>query len=108
LRLPPISQKRDEIGRLKTERQIQLFRQREAARRERAERREAEARVRHSNLDFVQRAVSLVLAVAICVALLLGDVGDPVLLKLVAGAGATWGALATALYRSRRDDRGRT
>ena len=69
----------DENRGLRTERQIELYRRREAAKRERAERcevearaREAEARVRHLNFELVQRGVLLVMGVVIGIAIVFG------------------------------------
>lgn len=91
--------KSDEIDGLRTERQIELFRKREAARRERAERREAEARVRHSNFELVMRIILLTLAVVVWLMAILGAPGDPVLrwLSLI-GAGA-WTAVVGTLIQ---------
>lgn len=99
MRLPSPSRKQDKTRGLRTERQIALYRQREAAKRERAQRRAEEARVRHLNFELVQRIVLLVLAVAIGVAVVIGATGDAGLLKLALGAGGIWGAIAGALYR---------
>lgn len=89
LRLSAPSHKQSDENRgLRTERQIMLYRQREAARRERAERREAEARVRHLNLALVERIVLLVLAVAVAIAVLVGALGDRELLRVALGTGA--------------------
>jgi uncharacterized membrane protein len=96
----------DENQGLRTERQIELYRQREAARRERAERwevearaREAEARVRHLNLGLIERTVLLVLGMIIGVAAILGALANPELLTLAGGAATVWGVIAGALYR---------
>lgn len=86
---------------LRTERQIALFRQREAARREQAERREAEARVRHRNFDLVQRVVLLVMAIPIGAAVAIGALGNPELLKLALAGASAWSVIAAALYRLR-------
>ena len=104
--------KQNEDQGLRTERQIELYRQREAAKRERAERceiearaRESEARVRHLNFDLIQRAVLLVLGVTIGVVLMIGVLGDPELLKLSIPAATLWGSIAAALYRWERRGR---
>ena len=91
--------KRSENQGLRTERQIELYRQREAAKRERAERRAAEAHVRQLNLSVVQQAVLLVMAVIIGMAIVFGALVNPELLKLAGGAAAAWGVIAGALYR---------
>jgi hypothetical protein len=96
------SHKRDENNGLRTERQIALYRQREAAKRERAERRELEAQVRHSNFELIQRAILLLVGVAIGVALIIGATGEPNLLKLALVATTGWATLAAALYRRGR------
>jgi hypothetical protein len=92
-------QKQSENQGLRTERQIELYRQREAAKRERAERREVEARVRQLNLSVVQQAVLLAMGVAIGIAVVFGAMGNQELLKLSGGAAAAWGGMAAALYR---------
>ncbi|MDQ2629634.1 MAG: hypothetical protein M3Y75_01475 [Actinomycetota bacterium] len=89
----------DENRGLRTERQIELYRKREEAKRERAERREVEARVRQLNLSVVQQAVFLLMGVVIGVAVVFGALGSPELLKLACGAAAAWGVIAGALYR---------
>lgn len=93
--------KRNGSSGLRTERQISLFRKREAARRERAERREADARVRHLNFELVQRGVLLVLAMTIGIALMIGALGNPEAFKLAAGGATAWGVIAAALHRWR-------
>jgi hypothetical protein len=93
------SHKRDEIGGLRTERQIDLFRQREDARRARVERREAEARVRHLNLDLLIRSVLLVLVVAIGFCVAIGAAGNPHLLELSLVATSGWAAIAIGAAR---------
>jgi len=106
LRLPSPSSKQDENKGLRTRRQVELYIEREKARQARAERREAEARVRHLNFDLIQRMVLLVIGASIGAAASLGVLGDPQLLKPAAIAASTWGVVAAALYRfrSRRDD----
>jgi len=93
------SKKRDPNRGLRTERQIQLYRQREAARRERAERREAEAKVRFANLQLAQGAVLLAVVAVIGLALVVGLLVDPDAQKLGVPAVGIWSALAAALYR---------
>lgn len=92
------SHKRDEIKGLQTERQIALFRQREAAKRERAERREAEARVRHSNFELIQRVVLLACAIVIGLGIAVGSANNPDVLKLAMGGGGVWGVMVATLY----------
>jgi uncharacterized membrane protein len=93
------SGKRDEVDRLRTRKQIDLFIEREKARKARVERREAEARVRHLNLDLIVRIMLLVLAVAIGISLVIGLLHDPALLDLALIATSAWAALAAALSR---------
>lgn len=82
------------------ERQINLYRQREAARREQAERREVEARVRHLNLDLAMRIVLGLLAVGVGIAVIIGAAGeDTELLKLSAVAASAWAAIAAGAIR---------
>ncbi len=99
LRLSSPSKRPDPDKGLRTERQIQMYRQREAAKRERAERREAEARVRFFNFQLVQAAVLLVATVIIGVALVVGLVASPQLLKLAIPSAGAWGAVVAVLYR---------
>jgi hypothetical protein len=89
----------DENQGLRTKRQIELYRQREAAKRERAERREVEARVRHLNFALIQRVVLLVMGVAIGIALIIGARRDPALLEISLASASVWGAIAAGLYR---------
>ena len=106
LRLSPSFHNRYEDTGLRTQRQIELFRQREAAKRERAERRAEEARVRHLNFGLVQRAVLLVAAIAIPIAIGLGAVGGGTELKLAVGASGLWAAVLSAT-RTRTQDKER-
>lgn len=99
MRLSPLSKKPDPDKGLRTERQIQIYRQREVAKRERAERREVEARVRLFNFHLVQAAILLIVAVLIAVACIIGLVANPQLLKLAIPALGAWGAIAAALHR---------
>ncbi len=84
---------------LRTERQIQMYRQREAAKRERAERREAEARVRFFNFQLVQSVVLLTVTVMVGVAFIVSLVVSPQLLEVAIPAVGAWGAIATLLSR---------
>jgi len=86
---------------LRDRRQIQLYIEREEARKQRAERREVEARVRHSNFELIQRIVLLGLAVVIAIALIVGILGNPALLKLAVVAASALGAIAAGLARWR-------
>jgi hypothetical protein len=97
----PDRRKQEGLNGLRTRKQIELFREREAARRERAERREAEARVRHRNFDLIQRAILLVVAVAIGIAVIVGALGNADLPKLAVAGASAWAAIAAALYRFR-------
>lgn len=108
LRRSPSFRHRDRDNGLRTQRQIELFRQREAAKRERVKRKAEEAQVRHLNFELVQRVVLLVSAVALAVAVGLTASGDTSTLKLAVGAGGVWAAIAGAMYRfsskKREDD----
>jgi len=98
---------------LRTERQIELYRKREAAKREEAERREAdakareaearareaEAQVRHLNFGLVERIGFFAFAMAVGIVAIIGTQSDPDLLKVAAGAGGLGGAAAAARYR---------
>lgn len=109
---PSYPQDRNDDQGLRTERQIDLYRQREAAKREKAGRREAEARVReaearargaeaevrHLNFGLVERICFFGLALAVGVVAILGALKDPDLLKAAVGAGALGGATAAARY----------
>lgn len=96
------SHKRDQESGLRTERQIDLFRRREAAKREQAQRKEAEARVRHLNLDFVIRIVLLVIATLIGISVIVGALGSPTALKLSLIAASAWAAIAAGVIRALR------
>lgn len=89
---------------LRDRRQIDLYVEREEARKRRAERREVEARVRQMNFDLVQRAVLLVLAIAVSVAVVIAAASNPELLKLAVGAGGLGGVIAAMVFR--RGERG--
>jgi uncharacterized membrane protein len=94
---PPHS--RDELNGLRTRKQISLFIERENARQVRAERRTAEARVRHMNFELVTRIVLLILAVGIGISVIVGVLGNPSVLELSVLAASVWGAIAAALLR---------
>jgi predicted PurR-regulated permease PerM len=79
--------------------EIALFIQREKALMVRAQRKEADARVRYSNFQLVQGIVALVLVVAAWIAVVIGAVSNPELLKLALGAGGILGAVGAALHR---------
>lgn len=107
MRLSAFSKKKqDENKGLKTERQITLYRKREAARRVQAERREAdarareaEARVRHLNLGLIERVVFLTAVIAIGLTALIGTLRNPELTQAVFGIGGLGGVVAAACYR---------
>jgi hypothetical protein len=99
LRFAGFSDGPDEFRRLKTRKQIELFRLREAAKCDQAERKEAEARVRHLNVDLAMRIVLLVLAIGIAISVIIGAAGDPEALKLSLVAAGAWGSIAAALSR---------
>ena len=86
---------------LRTERQIDLFRKREAAKREQAEREEVEQRVRHLKFDLVQRAVLFAMSLAVGTAVVVGVLGNQGLLKLALVATGLWGGTTVAVYRLR-------
>ena len=88
---------------LRTERQIQMFRQREAAMHERAERRQAEALVRLFNFLLVQAAVFLAVTVTLTIAFMTGLAASPRFLEIAIPASGASSAIATALRR-RSDD----
>jgi uncharacterized membrane protein len=98
LRRPLFRHQDQDLG-LRTRRQIELFRQREAAKRERVQRRLEEAHVRHLNFELVQRIVLLISAMAIAIAIGLASAGSATALKLAIGAGGVWAAIVSALYR---------
>lgn len=93
------SHRRDQTSGLRTERQIDLFRKREAAKREQAQRKEAEACVRHLNLDFVIRIVLLVIAILIGISVIVGALGNPIALELSLVAASAWAAIAAGVIR---------
>lgn len=97
------SQKRDETNRLRTERQIILHRQRQAARREEVECQEAEMRVRHLKFDLAQRIVLLALVVALGIAIFVTTLSNPDELQIAVGGASGWAVIAAALYRWRPD-----
>jgi hypothetical protein len=97
---------RDELDGLRTRKEISLFVERENARQVRAERRGAEARVRHLNFELIAEIVLLVLAVGIGTSLIVGALGDPGLLEVSLLAASAWGAIAAALLRLRRPKSG--
>lgn len=109
----PAEKQPDSNKGLRTERQIELYRKREAAKREEAERREAEAKareaearareaeaqVRHLNFGLVERIGFFGFATAVGVVALIGALGDPNLLKVATGAGGLGGAVVAVRYR---------
>ncbi len=98
------SKERDELDRLRTRRQIGLYVDRENARRIRAERRSAEARVRQLNFELIARVVLLALTVGIGVGLLIGFLGNPDALKAAVLGATAWATVAVALLRLSRAD----
>lgn len=90
---------RDELDDLRTRREIDLFIEREHARQVRAERREAEAQVRHRNFELITEIVLLVFAVAIATSVIAGAMNNPGILKISILAASAWGAVAAALLR---------
>lgn len=110
---PSDKKQSDENEGLRSEREIELYRQREKAKREKAERREAEARareaeahareaeaqVRHLNFGLVERIGFFGFAMVVGVGAIIGALSDPDLLKIAAGAGGLGGAAAAARYR---------
>jgi hypothetical protein len=109
----PAEKQPDQNKGLRTERQIELYRKRVAAKREEAEQREADARareaeahareaeaqVRHLNFGLVERIGFFGFAMAVGVVAVIGALSDPDLLKVAAGAGGLGGAAAAARYR---------
>jgi hypothetical protein len=92
--------KRADLDRgLRTERQIQMFRQREAAMQDRAERREAEARVRWFNFLLAQAVVFLAVTVTLTIAFMTGLAPSPRLLEVAIPAAGASSAIATAFHR---------
>lgn len=120
----PAEEQPDQNKGLRTERQIELYRKREGAKREEAVRREAdakareaearareaEAQVRHLNFGLVERIGFFGFAMAVGVVAVIGVQSDPNLLKVAAGAGGLGGAAVTARYRwvSKRSKDGRS
>jgi hypothetical protein len=109
----PADKQQNQNKGLRTERQIELYRKRVAAKREEAEQREAdakareaearareaEAEVRHLNFGLVERIGFFVFAMVVGVVAVRGALSDPDLLKVAAGAGGLGGAAAAARYR---------
>jgi hypothetical protein len=109
----PAEKQPDQNKGLRTERQIELYRKRVAAKREEAEQREAdakareaearareaEAKVRHLNFGLVERIGFFGFAMAVGVVAVFGALSHPDLLKVAAGAGGLGGAAAAARYR---------
>jgi hypothetical protein len=78
--------------------EIALFVQQQDALVAQARREEVQQHVRHLKFDLAQRIVFLVLTVAIGIALIIGALGDPELLRVALGGGSV-GAFAGGLYR---------
>lgn len=95
----PHKRKREQVNGLRTRKQIELFREREGARRAQAERREAEARVRQMNVDTFIRVGLFVLGLGIGISVIIGGLGNPVLLRLSIPAATAWGLAAASLTR---------
>lgn len=96
----------DEIDGLQSREEIDLYIEREKARKIRAESREAEAdadaaeaRVRHLNLDYGLRIVLAVVALGIGIAVIIGAAGEPAALKLSLVAASVWAAIAAGAMR---------
>lgn len=96
------SDRGNELSGLSSPDEITLFIRQEEALLVLAKRREADARVRHINFDLLQRAVLLVLAVVIAIALIIGVLSNPALLKLAVVAASALGAITAGLTRWRR------
>jgi hypothetical protein len=79
--------------------EIARFIERQEALRHQAKREEADQRVRQAKLQVAQGVVLLVGAVPIGIALCIGALGHPEVLKLAAVAGFAWASIATALSR---------
>jgi hypothetical protein len=90
---------RDGTNRLRTQRQIDLYVEREKAKRTAAERREVEARVRQLNFDLIQQAAFLAIAIGIGISLIAGAVANPDLLGAGVFASSAFAALIAALHR---------
>lgn len=90
--------KRRDVDVLGSTDEIALFRQRELALRERAERREVEARVRHLNLDFALRLVLGFIAVGIGICMVIGVLASPALLRASLVTGSAWGVIAASAF----------
>jgi hypothetical protein len=89
----------DEIDGLQSREEIDLYVERKKARKIRTERREAEAHVRHLNLDLAMRIVLGLLAVGIGIAVIIGAAGEPGVLKLSLVATSAWAAIAAGAIR---------
>lgn len=100
------SDRGSELNGLSSPDEITLFIRQEEALLVRARRQEADARVRHSNFELVQRAVLLVLMIAVGLAALIGAASDPELFKLALGAGGILGAIGAAVHRWDHKQRG--
>ncbi|HEY8816103.1 MAG TPA: hypothetical protein VIP57_13495 [Candidatus Dormibacteraeota bacterium] len=100
------SHRGSELNGLGSPDEITLFIRQQEALLVRAQRKEADARVRHSNFELIQRVVLLVLAIAVGVAVVIGAAGNPELLKLALGGGGLLGAIGAALHRWDHKQRG--
>ncbi len=79
--------------------EIALFVKQQQALIAQAKREEAEQLVRHLKFDLAQRVVLLMIGVVIGIAVVIGAMASPDLLKLSLVAASAWGAIAAALYR---------
>ena len=95
MRLSAPTAERSEDEGLRTERQIALYRMREAAKRARVERKEAEARVRHLNLELVERTTYLITVVVLVILWIAGAASDDGLLKAALLIGGAKAGIAT-------------
>jgi hypothetical protein len=91
--------RKEDLSGLRDRRQIALFVEREEALLKRAEREEQEEHVRNLKFERLERAVLLVLGVAIGIAIALGCLRDPKLLELAGPAAAVWGGIGFGLSR---------
>jgi hypothetical protein len=96
------SHRHDRLNGLRTRKQIALSAERDQALKIRAERREAEARVRHLNFELVAKVVLLASAVGISIAVIIGSTGNPTLLRFSLAASGGWGVIAAGLARMLR------
>ncbi|HSS32329.1 MAG TPA: hypothetical protein VLL27_03515 [Solirubrobacterales bacterium] len=84
---------------LQTRSDVARFIRTQEALRKQAEREEADQRVNQARLQLAQGIVFLVGAVPIGIALCIGALGDPEILKLAGVAAGAWGGIFAALSR---------